>query len=176
MANLLELATRTDDGHVRVVVEVAKGSNVKLKYNPVLEIFELERFLGENRYPYDWGFVPSTVAEDGDPLDALVIHDGQTATGIVIPSVPIGLLRITQVASGNDEPVRNDRVIAVPAALPSVRSVLELETGVRPMLAQFFATVAELARKRITVEGWADAAEAEAAIDRASSAFAAARR
>jgi len=176
MVNLLELPTRTNEGHVRVVVEVPKGSNVKLKYNPAFGVFELQRFLAENRYPYDWGFVPSTAAEDGDPLDALVIHDGQTAAGVVIPSIPIGLLRITQVAAGKDEPVRNDRLIAVPAALPSVRSVLELEAGVRPMLAQFFATASELARKRITVEGWGDVAEAEAAINRASSAFTAARR
>lgn len=176
MTNLLELPTRNEQGQVRVVVEVPKGSNVKLKYDPALGVFELERFLAGNRYPYDWGFVPSTVAEDGDPLDALVIHDGQTAPGVVICSVAIGLLRVTQVSDGKEEPVRNDRVIAVPAALPSVRSVLELEAGVRPMLAQFFATVGDLARKRVTVEGWGDAAEAEAAITRASSAFGAARR
>ena len=53
-------------------------------------------------YPYDWGFIPSTEAEDGDPLDVLVIHDAQTYPGVVLRCKPIGILEVEQASQGNE--------------------------------------------------------------------------
>ncbi len=71
--HLHKLPARDDEGDVRVVVEAPRGSGLKLKYEPSLGAFEHGRMLPLGlTYPYDWGFVPGTKAEDGDPLDALV--------------------------------------------------------------------------------------------------------
>jgi inorganic pyrophosphatase len=67
-------------------------------------------------YPYDWGFIPSTEAEDGDPLDVLVIHDAQTYPGVVLRCRPVGILELEQQSKGKKE--RNDRIFAVPDRSP----------------------------------------------------------
>ena len=64
MPNLLTLDCRDDKGNLRMVVEAPKGSVVKLKYDPQLEAFELQRFISSSGYPYDWGFIPGTLAAD----------------------------------------------------------------------------------------------------------------
>lgn len=67
-------------------------------------------------YPYDWGFIPSTQAEDGDPLDVLIIHVSQTYPGVVLRCRPIGILEILQKRKGKEE--RNDRIFAAPERSP----------------------------------------------------------
>jgi inorganic pyrophosphatase len=67
-------------------------------------------------YPYDWGFIPSTKAEDGDPLDVLIIHDAATYPGLVLTCKPIGVLEVLQSSKGKKE--RNDRVFVVPDRSP----------------------------------------------------------
>ena len=62
-------------------------------------------------YPYDWGFIPSTKANDGDPLDVLIIHDAQTFPGVVLRCRPVGILEVEQQAGQEG---KNDRVFAVP--------------------------------------------------------------
>ena len=67
-------------------------------------------------YPYDWGFIPSTRAEDGDPLDVLIIHDAATYPGLVLKCKPVGVLEVVQTSTGKKE--RNDRVFVVPDRSP----------------------------------------------------------
>jgi inorganic pyrophosphatase len=96
------------DGVLRVVVEAPKGSTVKLTYDPELRTFCVSRgFPMGTAYPYDWGFIPSTKAEDGDPLDVLVIHDAGTYPGLALRCRPIGVLEVLQNSNGKKE--RNDR-------------------------------------------------------------------
>ena len=97
MTDFLSLPSHAKDGSVHVVVESPRGSQVKLKYDPWLGAFTLSRPLVLGlRYPYDWGFVPGTRADDGDPLDAMVLFDLPTYPGLVIPCRPIGVLELTQ--------------------------------------------------------------------------------
>lgn len=173
MANLMDLDCRDQAGNLRIVIEAPKGSIAKLKYNARLETFELQRFISNAGYPYDWGFVPSTLAQDGDPLDAMVLHDGCTWPGVVIPSVAIALLRLTESKEGEPETRRNDRLIAVPAAALARGAAFEIAPKTRDALEQFFVATGELARKRVSIEGWGDDAEALAAVAAASQAYSA---
>ena len=76
MTNLLKIATWADEEHIFAVVETPRGSTCKLDFDPKLRVFTLAKpLMAGLTYPYDWGFIPSTKAEDGDPLDILIIHD-----------------------------------------------------------------------------------------------------
>jgi inorganic pyrophosphatase len=77
MTNFLKLPTwATDEDHVYAVIKTQRGSTCKLEFDPGLEAFTLAKpLMAGLAYPYDWGFIPSTKAEDGDPLDVLVIHN-----------------------------------------------------------------------------------------------------
>src|SRR5690348_8190400 len=114
MANLLKLPAQSKNGAVHVVVETPRGSAAKLEYDPELKVFTLSKslILGLT-YPYDWGFIPSTRGEDGDPLDVLVLHDAATAPGLVLKCKVIGVLEVLQSKNG-EEGIRNDRLLAVP--------------------------------------------------------------
>jgi Inorganic pyrophosphatase len=89
MTNLLKLPTWADKQHIYAVVETPRGSTCKLDFDPELRAFTLAKpLMAGLTYPYDWGFIPSTKAEDGDPLDVLVIHDAQTYPGVVLRCRP----------------------------------------------------------------------------------------
>ena len=116
MPNFINLPAFTEDGDVHVVVETPRGSRAKFAYDPKLETFALTKSLLTGlTYPHDWGFVPSTKADDGDPLDIMVIHDAATFPGLLITCRVIGILQIEQKSKNKSE--RNDRLFAVPTAL-----------------------------------------------------------
>ena len=164
MPNLLELPSWDEQGRLRVVVETPRGSAFKVRYDAATQTFEYQRKLRELHYPHDWGFIPGTLAEDGDPLDALVLHDETTWPGIVVPSEPLALLRIRDKKAGAERELQNDRVIAVPFAEKSGR-VLTLEK--RRELEAFFQAAAAPS-KHVQLLGWGDADEARAAVRRAA--------
>src|SRR3954463_7268783 len=114
MGNLHNLPVRNKDGDVHVVVETPRGSAAKLEFDPQLQAFTLSKslMLGLS-YPYDWGFIPSTEGEDGDPIDVLVLHDAATSPGLVLRCKIIGVLEVLQKERGKQK-IRNDRLIAVP--------------------------------------------------------------
>ena len=117
MPNLTKLATWADKKLVHAVVETPRGSPCKLEFDTKLRAFALAKpLLVGLTYPYDWGFIPSTKAEDGDPLDVLMIHDAATYPGLVLRCKPIGVLEVVQIANGSEE--RNDRIFAVPECSP----------------------------------------------------------
>jgi inorganic pyrophosphatase len=145
---------------------------VKWVYSPELRAFTFQRALQLGvAYPYDWGFVPSTRAEDGDPLDAMLLFDAPSWPGVIIPAKPIGIVRLMQREAKGEKAgrkQRNDRVILRPAADRRYRNVHDLPKRVRQELEQFFVTATELTRKKITIEGWEGPAAAVAAIERAA--------
>ena len=114
MADLARLPPRDAHGDLRVVIESPRGASVKLKYDTALGVVTVSRPLPLGLcYPYDWGFVPGTCAEDGDPVDALVYWDAVSFPGVVVPCRPIGVVRLEQDSRTNGR-VRNNRIVAVP--------------------------------------------------------------
>src|SRR5438270_9657739 len=95
-----------------VVVETPKGSRNKYAFDPQQEVFELKKVLPEGMsFPYDFGFVPSTQADDGDPLDVLVLMDEPAFPGCVLKCRGIGVIQGEQGDKKDKE--RNHRVIAI---------------------------------------------------------------
>ena len=105
MTNLLKIATWADEEHIFAVVETPRGSTCKLDFDPKLRVFTLAKpLMAGLTYPYDWGFIPSTKAEDGDPLDILIIHDdSRTYPGVVLRCRPVGILELEQKSNGKKE-------------------------------------------------------------------------
>src|SRR5256885_10436049 len=97
---------------LRVVIETPKGSRNKFAFDPDQHVFELKKVLPTGMaFPYDFGFIPSTVAEDGDPIDVLVLMDEPAFPGCLLTARLIGVIEAEQTKDG--ETVRNDRLIAI---------------------------------------------------------------
>jgi inorganic pyrophosphatase len=157
MTNFLKLPTWADNDHVHAVIETPRGSRCKLDFDPELKVFTLAKpLLPGLTYPYDWGFIPSTKAEDGDPLDVLVIHDAQTYPGVVLRGRPIGVLEVLQNSKGKEE--RNDRVFMAPDDSPfegDLKDIRDIPKRSREELEEFFrATNALEAGKELQFLGW----------------------
>jgi inorganic pyrophosphatase len=174
MTNYLNLPTTTK-GLIRVVVETPRGAASKLAYDPGTQVFEYSRPLPIGTvYPYDWGFVPSTIGEDGDPLDGLVIHQAATAPGVVIKCDLLGALSVKQKDEGG-KTLRNDRYVFCPHkedAPDEPVAADHVPDHLRREIEQFFLTSVLGTGKKIKFKGWRDAAEARRSIKRSMKAFA----
>ncbi|HEY4157133.1 MAG TPA: inorganic diphosphatase [Polyangiaceae bacterium] len=97
MSDLIRLPHHDASGNLQVVIEAPLGSTAKLKYDADVKIVRWERALPEGwAYPCAWGFIPSTLCDDGDPLDAGVLFEGSTWPGVVVPARAVGVLRVRQ--------------------------------------------------------------------------------
>jgi inorganic pyrophosphatase len=102
MPNFFNLPPFTEDGDVHVVVETPRGSRAKFANDPKLETFALSKSLLTGLiYPHDWGFVPSTKGDDGDPLDIMVIHDAATFQALSSPAASSAFSRSSRRAKTN---------------------------------------------------------------------------
>jgi inorganic pyrophosphatase len=164
MQNFLSLPSSPAEGLLNVVIESPAGATNKIKWDVEHEVFELSRPLPLGlAYPHDWGFVPSTRAGDGDPVDALVLTEGTTYPGLVIPCRPIGVVRLEQNRKQGGGRERNDRIIATAAASARrdpLRSADDLSARYRKELEQFFLNIVAFEDKAPTLLGWGGPAEA----------------
>jgi inorganic pyrophosphatase len=162
MTDYSKLPTWADKQHVHAVVETPRGSRAKLEFDPKLRVFTLAKpLLAGLTYPYDWGFIPSTKAPDGDPLDVLIIHDAATYPGLVLKCKPIGVLEVLQTSKGKTE--RNDRVFVVPDRSPfegDLQDIRRLPARAIAELEKFFEATDALETKKLSFEGWRGPAKA----------------
>ena len=146
---------KNDKELLRVVIETPKGSRNKFALNPKEHTFELKKVLPAGMtFPYDFGFVPSTVADDGDPIDVLVLMDEPAFPGCVLLCRPIGVIEGEQ--NGKHGKERNDRIIAVEKQAHSwadVKTVDDLGEQFSKELEQFFVNYHTLAGKKYRILG-----------------------
>ncbi len=163
-------AERADlrEGLVDVFVEVPKGSRNKYEYDSATGRFYLDRMLfSAVFYPGDYGFIPETLAEDGDELDALVILGEPTFPGCLIRARVVGVMHMT------DEKGPDAKVLAVPQDDPRwihVHGLEDVPGHLTDEILHFFSIYKDLEEKKVSIEGWDDRAaalaEVEASFDR----------
>jgi inorganic pyrophosphatase len=139
---------------IEVVIETAKGSHNKLKWDPERGAFRLSHVLPLGMtFPFDFGFVPDTVAEDGDPLDVLILMDSPCPPGCLVEVRLIGILEVEQ-RERSGEVVRNDRLIGVAQASTThatTRELRDLPPAVVGEIEAFFAQYDRLEGKEFRV-------------------------
>ncbi len=149
---------------VDILVEIPKGSQNKYVWDQSRGRARLDRVLHSSiHYPSDYGIVVETMAKDGRPLDALVLVTNPTFPGCVVSGRVIGCLKTY------DEKGEDTKIIAVPTNDPRLSQVSTLSEVAPHRLKEieyFFKAYKELEGKNVEVEGWGDADEAEAVIER----------
>lgn len=139
---------------VRMIVEIPKNSSNKFEYDPLARTFRLDRALySPMHYPADYGFVPGTIAEDGDPLDVLCLIDHPTFTGCLIDVRPVGVLELV------DQTTTDHKIIAAPLKDPrfeQVNTIQDLPPHVVREFEHFFTIYKELEDKVVETRGWHD--------------------
>jgi inorganic pyrophosphatase len=130
-----------EDGALLAVIETPKGSRNKYAFNHDLQGFELRKVLPRGMiFPYDFGFIPSTKAEDGDPLDVLLLLDDPAPMGCIVRVRAVGAIEAEQREDGGAW-VRNDRLIAVAIHAQlhgNVKSLKELNPKLLDEMEAFF--------------------------------------
>jgi inorganic pyrophosphatase len=155
VTNYLELPSGPEiPSVINAVIEIPKGSHHKYEYDKKLNVFRLDRTLHSPvHYPGAYGFVPRTLAEDGDPLDVVVIIDGPTFTGCLIEVRPLGVLVM------RDDMGLDHKILAVPVSDPRMREVHGLQHLPSHYLKEvdyFFNIYKELEGKKSDTYGWED--------------------
>ncbi|HET6984941.1 MAG TPA: inorganic diphosphatase [Myxococcaceae bacterium] len=169
MKDLVSLPARRESA-VLVVVETPAGSRVKLKVDPELGHVSVSRPLPLGlHFPFDWGFVPSTRAEDGDPLDAMLYGTGPGQPGTVVPARLLGVLKVEQNKKQGTGRQRNDRLFLapVPAHGDEPKDVFAFSERVRFELEDFFVWSTRWEKKDLRFLGWGSIEEAEAILSAA---------
>jgi len=156
---------------VTVVVEIPKGSRNKYEYDPVADVIKFDRMLFSSvHYPCDYGFVPDTLAADGDALDALVVLWEPTFPGCHIETKVIGVFKMS------DEKGEDEKLVCVPLRDPlwnHIETLDNLPPHLMREIEHFFRIYKDLEDKQTTIEGWFGVDEATRVIERSRSAFAA---
>lgn len=159
MTNYLSLPIGDRAPHeVNAVIEIPRGTTNKYEYDKQLNVFRLDRNLHSPvHYPGDYGFIPSTLSADGDPLDVLVLVDAPSFPGCLMAVRPIGVLQMI------DQGKEDEKVLAVGVHNPVLRGVQDYQELYSHLLLEiehFFTVYKELEAKTTKILGWQNAERA----------------
>jgi inorganic pyrophosphatase len=147
---------------VRAIIEIPKNSANKYEYDGDLDVFRLDRALySPMHYPGDYGFIPGTLAEDGDPLDIIIIVDQPSFTGCLMEARPVGLLHMV------DQKENDQKILAVPNRNPrfdSIHTIDQVFPHIRTEIEYFFSIYKELQGVKTQMKGWSGPRDARRVI------------
>ncbi len=150
--DLSHLPASPAPGLVNLVVEIPAGSRNKYEYNSVAGVMALDRVLHSSvRYPFDYGFIPNTLADDGAPLDAMVIMEEPTFAGCLIRARPIGILDMV------DEGCHDGKLLCVPEVgfrQRHIHSIRQIAPDTLEEVAEFFRTYKNMEGRMTVIQGW----------------------
>ena len=163
MENYLELPIGADcPATVHAIVEIPQDGINKYEYDKMLHVFRLDRNLHSPvHYPGDYGFIPQTVAENGDPFDILILGDTPVFTGCMVKARPIGLFEML------DQGIPDEKIVAFATGNPrfsSIDSYTQVQPHILREIEHFFSIYKDLEGKRTKVLGWKDCEVAHATI------------
>ena len=168
--NLAKLSSGKDvaNGQINVLVEIPKDSAIKYELDKDSGIVMVDRFLHTAmRFPTNYGFVPNTLADDGDPLDVMVLSEYSVAPGTVIPSVVIGMLEM------EDEAGIDTKILAVPSAkidpfYGALKDINDVPEAIKNKMKHFYENYKSLEPgKWVKLKEWKDKATALEAVKKA---------
>ena len=167
--DVAKIPTGRDPPHdINVVIEIPQGSAVKYEVDKASGAVFVDRFLfTPTAYPAAYGFIPGTMAEDGDPADALVLIPAAVVPGAVVRARPIGMLQMED-EKGNDE-----KIVCVPhdrihPQYSHIETIDDLPPITRKAIEYFFSRYKDLEEdKWVKVSGWASRDDAEEVIRKA---------
>lgn len=136
---------------LNVVIEIPSGSKCKYELDKMSGTISVDRIIASAvYYPGNYGFIPQTMAEDGDPLDALVLSQVSFHPGVMVRVRPIGLMGMT------DDGEPDDKILCVPLGDPrfrEARAVEDLPTGIIQEIQEFFRVYKNLEEKEVVIKG-----------------------
>ncbi|OGG40288.1 hypothetical protein A2118_02290 [Candidatus Kaiserbacteria bacterium GWA2_50_9] len=162
--NLLHDIDPGTKSEMNVIVEINKGSHNKYEIDKATGLIALDRVAHTGQdFPFDYGFVPQTLWDDGDALDVVILTTYPLLPGILVRVRPIALMKMIDSGEGDD------KVIAVPVDDPRWKNVQDLK-DINPHtlkeIEHFYATYKKLQNKEVQVTGFEDKASAEAAFEK----------
>lgn len=153
-----------DKDGLNVIVEIPKLSRVKYELDKATGLIKYDRVLySPMHYPANYGFVPQTLWEDGDPLDVLVLGDEPLVPGCIVEARPIGVLDMQDGGEGDA------KVLAVPTSDPrwkNTKDISDLEPHLLDEIKHFFTVYKDLQMKKVEVGNWSGRKEAERAVEK----------
>ncbi len=152
---------------INVVVEIPKGSPNKYEYNEEKGYFALDRTLYSTvRFPFDYGFIPQTLSEDGDPMDVVLITTNSSFPGCVVSARPIGVMLMEDEAGGDN------KIIAAPAEnldprFKEIKTISDIPSHLQKEFQEFFEIYKRLEpNKFVKITGWEEADKAKELINK----------
>lgn len=163
--NLLHDINSGTKEEMNVIIEIPKGSHNKYEIDKKTGLIKLDRVMHTaQEYPFDYGFVPQTLWDDGDALDVVVLTTYPLVPGLLVEARPIGIMHMI------DDGEADEKIIAVAVGDPRFGEVKDIKNANQHTLkeiAHFFATYKQIQKKKVTVGGFEGRAAAEAAFLRA---------
>ncbi len=157
MPDLSALDPRLDEKNCtcRAIIETPKNSRNKFDYDPESRLFELGGLLPEGMlFPFDFGFIPCTLGQDGDPLDIMVLMDAPAHVGCLVAVRLVGVISAAQTEKGKTK--TNDRLLGVTIHSyehESVHSIDELRPSLLQQIQEFFVSYNKQRGKEFKVKG-----------------------
>ncbi len=137
---------------INVIIEIPSGSKCKYELDKISGIIRVDRIIASAvYYPGNYGFIPQTLAEDGDPLDALVLSQISFHPGVIVRSRPVGVMRMTD----SGEP--DDKILCVPLRDPhysQIKTDKDLPRNLLDEIEEFFRVYKNLEEKKVITEGF----------------------
>lgn len=137
-----------------VVIETPRGCRNKYKFVPERGVFTLHHVLPAGAvFPYDFGYIPGTIGDDGDPLDVLVLMDQPAFTGCVVPARLIGVIEAEQ-TEPDGKAIRNDRIVAVATQAhdyQDLKSLKDVNQNLMQEIEHFFVSYNEMRGRKFEI-------------------------